>query len=142
MIYHFKIHEEKSGYWAECIEIPGCSTQGESMEELYFNMSEALNLHLDEPEDSKFLFPLPDPKIRKSKKVCEIEVESSIAFAFLLRQCRLKHGLTQHQMKEKLQFKNLFSYQKLEMSKFANPTLKSLKKIKEALPDFPFQLLL
>lgn len=142
MNYHFKIHKEGAGYWAECMEIPGCTTQAESVNELNQNLKEVLNLHLDEPEDSKVLFPMPNPAIKKSHNVWEVEVESNIAFAILLRQCRLKHGLTQHQMKEKLQFKNLFSYQKLEMSKFANPTLKSLKKIKEALPDFPFQLLL
>lgn len=142
MIYHFKIHPEKKGYWAECIELPGCHTQGENLKELESNMIEVLSLYLDEPEDSKIVFPLPNPKIKMDKTIREVEVDSNVAFAFLLRQCRLKHGLTQHQMKEKLHFKNLFSYQKLEMSKFANPTLKSLKKIKEALPDFPFQLLL
>ena len=141
MNYHFKIHKEGTGYWAECLEISNCMTQAETLSELEFNIKEALYLLLDEPEDSKTIFPLPDLKIKKDKKIKEVEVDSSIAFAFLLRQCRLKKGLTQQQMKDKLHFKNLFSYQKLEMSKFANPTLKSLKKIKDALPDFPFQLL-
>lgn len=141
MIYHFKIHKEKSGYWAQCMEL-GVLTQGETLEELDFYMKECLNLTLDEPEDSHEVFALPDQSIKKSKNIREVEVDSNIAFAMLLRQCRLKNGFTQNQMKEKLNFKNLFSYQKLEMSKFANPTLKSMKKIKDALPDFPFQLLL
>lgn len=142
MNYHFKIHKEKQGYWAECLEIPTCLTQGGTLEELAINMKEALSLLLDEPEDSKLLFPLPDETIKDHRTIQAVEVDSNVAFAFLLRQCRLKNGLTQNQMKERLNFKNLFSYQKLEMSEFANPTLKSLKKIKEALPDFPFSLLL
>ena len=142
MKYHFKIHKEKKGYWAECLELPSCNTQAETKHELDQNMKEALDLLLDEPEDSKVIFPLPRPSYKKQKSVAEVEVNPSVAFAFLLRRERLEKGLTQVQMKDKLNFKNLFSYQKLEMSKYANPTLKSLKKIKDALPDFPFQLLL
>lgn len=142
MNYHFKIHKDKTGFWAECLEIPGCLTQGDNLKELQSNMHEALSLMLDEPEDSKTIFPLPSSNFKNSKSVWEISVEPNIAFAFLLRRSRLQNGLTQVQMKEKLNFKSLFSYQKLEMSKYANPTLKSLKRIKDALPDFPFQLLL
>lgn len=142
MNYHFKIHKEKKGFWAECLEIPGCLTQGGNINQLQANMHEALSLMLDEPEDSKIIFPLPNSKFKRIKSVKEISVEPNIAFAFLLRRERIQKGLTQVQMKEKLHFKNLFSYQKLEMSKYANPTLKSLKRIKDALPDFPFQLLL
>lgn len=141
MNYHFKIHKEKKGFWAECIEIPECQTQGDSIQELTFNMQEALNLLLDEPIDSKVVFPLPK-KNMIGKNIVSIEVEPNVAFAFLLRRERLLKGLTQVEMKEKLQFKNLFSYQKLEMSKYANPTLKSLKRIKDIIPDFPFRLLL
>lgn len=142
MKYHFKIHKEKSGYWAECLELPGCHTQGDSMSELKINMKESLSLMLDEPEDSKVIFPLPNKKFSKEKSVVEVEVDPSIAFAFLLRRFRLKLGLTQEQMKEHLHFKSLFSYQKLENSRFANPTLKSLKRIKDAFPDFPMNLIL
>jgi len=42
MKYHFKVHKE-----------------GNSKEELFENMKEALNLYLEEPEDSTFLIPFP-----------------------------------------------------------------------------------
>jgi len=74
--------------------------------------------------------------------ILEVEVDPSIAFAFLMRRTRLLMGLTQNEMKEILQFKTLFSYQKLERSKFANPTLKSLKRIKDCLPEFPLNEIL
>jgi len=141
MNYHFKIHKEKSGLWAECLEIPSCSTQGETMSELKTNAHEALNLLLDEPEHSRIIFPLPKMNLKPSKSVFEVRVDPTIAFAFLMRRTRLQKGLNQHEMKSLLKFKTLFSYQKLEKSKYANPTLKTLEHIKECISDFPFKLL-
>jgi antitoxin HicB len=50
---------EAKGYWTECIELDGCLTQADTLTELQENMEESLNLFLDEPVDSKSLFPLP-----------------------------------------------------------------------------------
>ena len=37
------VHEaEEGGYWAEVPAIPGCATQGETMEELLKNLREAI----------------------------------------------------------------------------------------------------
>jgi predicted RNase H-like HicB family nuclease len=37
------VHEaEEGGYWAEVPAIPGCATQGETMEELLCNLNEAI----------------------------------------------------------------------------------------------------
>jgi predicted RNase H-like HicB family nuclease len=37
------VHEaEEGGYWAEVPAIPGCATQGETMEELLANVHEAI----------------------------------------------------------------------------------------------------
>ncbi len=37
------VHEaEEGGYWAEVPSIPGCATQGETMEELLENLNEAV----------------------------------------------------------------------------------------------------
>lgn len=53
MRYHFKVHKEKEGFWAECIELEGCVTQADTKEELNLNMQEALNLYLEEVEDDE-----------------------------------------------------------------------------------------
>jgi predicted RNase H-like HicB family nuclease len=38
------IHDaEEGGYWAEVPAIPGCSTQGETLEELITNLQEAID---------------------------------------------------------------------------------------------------
>jgi len=40
---------EEGGYWAEVPAIPGCATQGETMEELGFNLREAIEGCLSVP---------------------------------------------------------------------------------------------
>jgi len=73
MKYHFKMHKEGKKFWAECIELEGCNTQGNTKEELFENMKEALNLYLDEPEGSKVSFP-PPKKVVKGRNIIEIPV--------------------------------------------------------------------
>lgn len=63
MKYHFKVHREGKGYWAECIELVGCITEADSIEELRKNIQEALNLYIEEPEDSKELATVSDESI-------------------------------------------------------------------------------
>jgi predicted RNase H-like HicB family nuclease/DNA-binding XRE family transcriptional regulator len=135
MKYHFKIHKEENGFWAECIELSGCFTQADTVEELRENMQEALNLYIEEPDDSKKLAVLPDDSISLTRKVVEVQVDPSIAFAFMVRYNRIKKGLTQQQVADKLGFENIYSYQRLENKK-CNPTLKVLFQIKKVFPDF------
>ncbi|HXG79697.1 MAG TPA: type II toxin-antitoxin system HicB family antitoxin [Methyloceanibacter sp.] len=59
------VHEaDEGGFWAEVPAIPGCATQGESMEELLQNLHEAIEgcLSVDIAE------PKPDDK----KRILEI----------------------------------------------------------------------
>jgi predicted RNase H-like HicB family nuclease len=39
--------EEEGGYWAEVPELPGCLTQGATLDEVYHNLTEAIACHLD-----------------------------------------------------------------------------------------------
>ena len=42
------IHKaEEGGFWAEVPALPGCATQGETMEELRANLKEAVELWLE-----------------------------------------------------------------------------------------------
>lgn len=134
MKYHFRIHEEEQGFWAECIELEVCVTQADTQAELVQNMQEALNLYIQEPSNSDFLAPLPNDKIRKSRNVVEVAVEPEIAFAFMVRYHRIKNKLTQQQAAKKMGFKNLYSYQRLE--KKCNATLEMIMKLKYLFPKF------
>lgn len=135
MKYHFKVHKEGNGFWAECMELSGCFTQGDSLDELRDNMQEALNLYIEEPENSTKLAPLPDDSIILSRSVVEVQVDPAIALAFMVRYNRIKNGLTQQEAAYKMGFENVYSYQRLENKK-CNPTLKILSQIKKAFPDF------
>ena len=48
------VHEaEEGGYWAEVPAIPGCATQGETMEELMANVHEAIEACLSVQVDQR-----------------------------------------------------------------------------------------
>lgn len=54
MIFKAVIHEaEEGGFWAEVPALPGCFTQGESLEELEANIHEAIEgwLSAADPEE-------------------------------------------------------------------------------------------
>jgi len=133
MKYHFKIHKEGSGYCAESVELCGCRTEADSMEELKVNMHEALNLYLEEPDDSRMEIVLPQNGL-KGRNIVEVAVEPNIAFAVYLKYLRKQRRLTQKQVAEKLNLKNLYSYQRLESGK-ANPTLETIVMVHSLFPE-------
>lgn len=46
--YKAVIHwEPPAGYWAEVPELPGCFTPGDTLDEVYANLQEAIACHLD-----------------------------------------------------------------------------------------------
>lgn len=52
MKYHFKIHKEGTGFWAECLELDGCQTQGDSREHLQLMMEDVLIAFLNQKLES------------------------------------------------------------------------------------------
>ncbi|MGB0678491.1 MAG: helix-turn-helix domain-containing protein [Polyangiales bacterium] len=141
MHYHFRFHTApEGGYWAEGIELPGCVTQAETRAALEANLRASLMLYLSEPPDSELLFPEPRKGVRGAE-VMRVPVPASLAFAIRLRQARLTRGLSQRAMAERLDFAHVSAYQKLERPT-ANPTLKTLARIKETLPDLELDTVL
>ena len=134
MNYHFKVHKEGSGYWAQCIELEGCVTQADSLKELNTNMQEALNLYIEEAEGSQDLALLPDDSIKLKKNIAKVTVDPKIAFAFLVRYHRIKHGMTQQQAAKNLGFPNIYSYQRLETRR-SNPRLETIASLKKLFPE-------
>lgn len=61
------VHEaEEGGYWAEVPAIPGCATQGETMEELVRNLHEAI--------EGCLLVDVAEPKPDEKSRILEIAV--------------------------------------------------------------------
>lgn len=134
MKYHFKVHKEKSGLWAESLE-PGLNvnSQGDSLSELLENLKDALDLAFDEPENSKWIPPSPDSSF-KGKSVVEIAISPKIALATVVRVMRLRQGWSQRKAADKLGIKHISQYQKLESGKTANPEFGTMVKLKELYP--------
>ena len=65
MEYSVVVHEaEEGGFWVEVPALPGCYSQGESVEEALGNVTEAIGLYLevlrdegrDTPDDADVVF--------------------------------------------------------------------------------------
>jgi len=56
---------DEGGYWAEVPALPGCFSQGETMEEVLANIREAIACHLD---------AAPPPVLPGKAKIKEVEV--------------------------------------------------------------------
>ena len=50
--YPAVFHKEEGGYWAEFPDLPGCYTQGDTIECTYQSATEALGLYLDKEGES------------------------------------------------------------------------------------------
>ena len=135
MKYHFEVGKEDDGYSAQCIELEGCISQGDSMEDLQANLHEALNLYLDEPAGSNEVFPLPDEKLEGIDGVVSISVEHGIAFAMLVRQNRVANNWSMEQAQKAIGLSNRRKYNRLE--KKCNPRLSIVAKVMEVYQGFP-----
>ena len=61
MEYTVIIHQaEEGGYWAEVPVLPGCYSQGETMDEAMRNIKEAIESHLGALRDDKQEIPIED----------------------------------------------------------------------------------
>ncbi|MEA5571567.1 type II toxin-antitoxin system HicB family antitoxin [Calothrix sp. UHCC 0171] len=47
------IEKDEDGYYAYCPELPGCQTQGDSLEEVRENIQEAVELYLETLSESE-----------------------------------------------------------------------------------------
>jgi predicted RNase H-like HicB family nuclease/DNA-binding XRE family transcriptional regulator len=144
MKYHFRYYkDERGGFWGESIEIEGCRSEGDTFEELKKNLTEALSLCLESAYFDKedFIFPLEDNEL-KDTNIIAIKPEVNILFANLLKYYRKKHKLSQKNVAERLGYKSVWAYQKLENSKYGNIQLKTLAKIEEIFPEMDFNSIL
>lgn len=143
MFYHFKVYHDPDGLWAECIELEGCLTQSEknTMEDLEYNMREVLNLYLDEPnENIAYPLPMKDEDV-KDDNIVKIKVDPNIALSLYFKHLRKKNNLTQKEVAEKMGYKSIWAYQKLERGKYSNIEFKTLGKIKSVFPELDLNLI-
>jgi len=121
---------EEGGYTVEFIDLPGCITEGDTLEEAKAMAKEALTGWL-ESVYSRGL-QIPDPSTVTGKDIYSIEPEPEIELPILIRKFRLEKGLSQMQIAAALGIKYQ-TYQRFENPRTFNATVKNLKRISSAL---------
>ena len=117
--------EDKS-YLAEFPDLPGCLTEGATLEEAKQNAKEALTGYLSSVFERNL--KIPDPSVLKGKNIYGIEPEPEVTVPILLRKLRETRKLTQGDIAKVLGI-SYQAYQRLEKPGKSNPTLKTLERL-------------
>ena len=111
-------------YLVEFPDLPGCLTEGETIEEAHRNAREALTGYLASIFERNL--KIPEPTRQKGRNVHLIEPEPKVAVPIFLRKQRKARKLRQGDVAKKLGI-SYQSYQRLEKPGKSNPTLKTLQ---------------
>lgn len=128
--YQAWIHEEAGEVWAEFPDLPGCFARAKTREQCLENAREALSLFLEEARDPKW--QVPEPKVRRGKGYVWIRSHESVGIPLMIRHARLRLGLTQKQLAQRIGI-TVQQLQKLETPRKSNPTVRMLCEISRAL---------
>jgi antitoxin HicB len=130
--YQAKIYKDGKRYSVEFPDLPGCFSEGPTYEDAAKKAREALSLFLEEARDPGW--QIPTAKVRASKELEWIAPYEDVAIPLMIRQARMKHGLSQKELAKLLgiSFQQL---QKLETPGKSNPTVKTLAAISAALNE-------
>jgi len=128
--YPLRVHKAgEGGYWAEFPDLPGCVTEGETIGETLNHAQEAL----DGWVASRFArnFEVPKASKIRGRNVHLIEPSPEIMVPLLLRSVRVEKGLSQKAVAKRLRV-TYQTYQTWEKPTAANPTIKQLAKVANA----------
>jgi len=70
MVHHYTVvleHEEDGGYHAFCPALPGCHSQGQTLDEAMANIGEAIELYLESLAAHNEAAPVEDLVIKQIK---------------------------------------------------------------------------
>jgi antitoxin HicB len=128
--YPLILHKaEEGGYWAEFPDLPGCITEGDSEEEVLAMAKDALSGWLAVRFERNFA--IPEAKVLKGKNVRWVGPNPDVGIPLMIRKIRKELGLSQKEVAHRLHIAYQ-SYQAWENPKIANPTLKQLSKLADA----------
>lgn len=129
--YPLRVHKaEEGGYWAEFPDLPGCVTEGDTFKETLDNAHEALSGWLASRFERNF--EIPTASSVKGKNVYLVEPSPEVGIPLILRKIRTESGLSQKEVAKKLEI-TYQTYQMWEKPASANPTIKQLAKVANAL---------
>lgn len=113
-------------YLVEFPDLPGCLTEGDTLDAAKQNAKEALTGYLSSIFERNL--KIPDPSALKGKNIYEIEPEPEVAVPILLKRLRETRKLTQGDIAKVLGI-SYQAYQRLEKPGKSNPTIKTLERI-------------
>lgn len=113
-------------YLVEFPHLPGCLTEGASLDEAKRNAKEALTGYLASIFERNL--KIPEPAGVKGKGVYHIEPEPEVSVPIVLRKLRETRKLTQGDIAKALGI-SYQAYQRLEKPGKSNPTLKTLERL-------------
>ena len=119
------ISEDKS-YLVEFPDLPGCLTEGATLEAAKQNAKEALTGYLSSIFERNL--KIPDPSVLKGRNIYDIEPEPEVAVPILLRRLRETRKMTQGDIAKVLGI-SYQAYQRLEKPGKSNPTIKTLERL-------------
>ncbi|MHC9540666.1 MAG: type II toxin-antitoxin system HicB family antitoxin [Vulcanimicrobiota bacterium] len=121
---------EEGGYIVEFLDLPGCVTEGDTLEESQAMAKEALTGWLESVYSREL--QIPEPSDVSGDNIHYIEPEPEIELPILIRKSRIEKGFSQMQIAAALGIKYQ-TYQRFENPKTFNATVKNLKRISRAL---------
>ncbi len=121
-----KYVKEDRSYMVEFPDLPGCLTEGETLEDARVNAREALTGYLASVFEREYR--IPDPSKVKGRNIHMIEPEPEVSIPVILRKLRLRKKLTQSDIAKVLGI-SYQAYQRLEKPGKSNPTLKTLERL-------------
>ena len=107
-------------------DLPGCLTEGNTLEEAKRNAKEALTGYLSSVFDRNL--KIPEPSALKGRNIYFIEPEPEVTIPILLRKLRETRKLTQGDIAKVLGI-SYQAYQRLEKPGKSNPTIKTLERL-------------
>jgi len=123
-------NQDGGGYLVEFPDLPGCLTEGDTLEDALGNAAEAL---------SGWLFVaiktnqhVPVPTVRRGRNYHLVEPDLDVTLPLLILWARKSKGLTQLQMARSLGVTQQ-AYRKFEIPGKSNPRLKTLSRVFSAL---------
>ena len=128
--YPLRVHKaEEGGYWAEFPDLPGCVTEGDTLKETLDNAREALSGWIASRFERNF--EVPTASSARGKNVHLVEPFPEVGVPLVLRKIRTEIGWSQKEVAKKLDI-TYQTYQTWENPASANPTIKQLSKVANA----------
>jgi antitoxin HicB len=126
VIYYAHIVKQDDSYLVEFPELPGCLTEGSTLEEAKMNAREALSgwLFVAIKNGDDF----HPPKIYRGKNYFPVTPDLDVAIPLLIFWARKIRGLTQAQVAKEIGVSQQ-AYRKLEIPGKSNPTLRTVSKL-------------